>query len=384
MYRFGFLVVIMDSSPHCEFRLKRAGEADVYLSTRAQEMLSKPQNIDVVYDLYFEIFEFIHSGFFKEVSPVLKDLLQTVAVHISESDVDSGCDSSATLSDFIMDQTAIIAAIPDKSVCLKGGIYAQPHQLPCEVGKHQPFSRIGSLRPVMVAQDLQAFITAFEANEPCVIRGGCGFWQSCISWSSLDFWWSFRGRRVPVEVGTYLSDDFEQKLVDLYNFMEYVFDKNDERSPGDKLYLAQYELFTRFPKLEDHVMPQPDVVHLIGSSPSRSVFMGPTGTVSPLHTDPWENLLCQIVGSKYVALFPPSESANVYASIDSSRSKTTNLPNDLTLLDETIIDEKFPMFRKALGCTVELLPGDCLFIPRQWFHFVKSHSPGISLAHFFE
>ena len=37
-----------------------------------------------------------------------------------------------------------------------------------------------------------------------------------------------------------------------------------------------------------------------------------TGTVSPLHHDPKHNLLAQVVGSKYIRLYAPEDTASVY------------------------------------------------------------------------
>ncbi len=36
----------------------------------------------------------------------------------------------------------------------------------------------------------------------------------------------------------------------------------------------------------------------------RQIFFGPKGTVTPLHYDPYENALCQLVGSKSVRGLP--------------------------------------------------------------------------------
>merc|ERR1712139_634978 len=63
----------------------------------------------------------------------------------------------------------------------------------------------------------------------------------------------------------------------------------------------------------------------------RQVFFGPRGTVTPLHYDPYENALCQLVGRKYVRLYAPSETPNVYGrdSSDPLRNNSTIEPADL-------------------------------------------------------
>ncbi len=380
---FKIFSVVSMSYP-CEFPIHKPTEEVAYLCNRVRLMSCQPRNTQSILDLYHEIIEFIHSGYFRKSSPEIKHLLESVGTALASSGSCEKSNSNHVLSTnlvrFMLEQIGIITGTSINTP-LSDHEFTNTERLPTHsLVPYPAIFRFGTYAHVKPVDDLQSFMSAMEARHPCIVRGGCGFWQSCIIWSELGFWRTFRGQLVPVELGTYLSDDFEQKLVDLADYMEYIF--NEESFREDKLYLAQYDLFTRQPDLEDHVLPLPDFAQLMSSSLSRSMFIGPKGTVSPLHTDPHDNLLCQIVGTKQVILFPPSESDNLYVKDQKAASKTTQIPHDPTLLDDSIIDEQFPKLRETSGVHATLSPGDCLYIPDQWFHFVKSHSPAISLAHF--
>ena len=97
-------------------------------------------------------------------------------------------------------------------------------------------------------------------------------------------------------------------------------------------YLAQHRLFDQIPGLmKDIVIP--DYCALLAPEdegeentiiPSDddafasdgiiiNAWLGPSSTVSPLHHDPYHNILAQVVGYKYVRLYQPRESKNLYS-----------------------------------------------------------------------
>lgn len=53
----------------------------------------------------------------------------------------------------------------------------------------------------------------------------------------------------------------------------------------------------------------PDYCAATGELRAVNAWLGPAGTVTPLHTDPHHNLLTQAVGVKYVRLYPPAAAA---------------------------------------------------------------------------
>lgn len=104
-----------------------------------------------------------------------------------------------------------------------------------------------------------------------------------------------------------------------------------------------------------------------------NVWFGPQGTVSPLHFDPKDNLLCQVVGKKYLRLYAPSESAKLYP-VEGLLSNTSQVDVE----DPDLAN--FPQFASAnyLDCVLD--EGEMLYIPPRYWHFVRSLSTSISVS----
>ncbi len=135
--------------------------------------------------------------------------------------------------------------------------------------------------------------------------------------------------------------------------------------------------------MEDICIPE---FCLTGGDGAREVdvnaWFGPAGTVSPLHTDPRHNILCQVRGSKYLRLYPASESAKLYPYEGSDLLSNTSRV-DLEE-EENKDDTSFPKFTTASGWEGVLEEGDALYIPPGCWHFVKSLSPSMSVSVWFD
>ena len=224
-------------------------------------------------------------------------------------------------------------------------------------------------------------ILAYRAGLPFVLRGGCSSWSACKAWGSRSYWANrFGSRYVPVEIGGYLSTSFEQGIVTLTEFIDYISNNSHHQSTIDKVYLAQYDIIERFSEIEDDISPMPDFVQILGDHIRRNIFFGPAGTVSPMHYDPDDNFLCQVFGSKYVRLHDPTDSRYLYQVKETTNM--TELPDDICTR-ENIFKEEFPLYQSAKKYDTILRSGDCLFIPKTWWHFVKSFTPSASIATFF-
>lgn len=107
----------------------------------------------------------------------------------------------------------------------------------------------------------------------------------------------------------------------------------------------------------------------------RKLWISPSDTRAPLHQDLPENLYAQLVGKKRVTLFSPRESRHLYRQPLWSR-----LPNFSRVDAEAPDLERFPRFARAHPLTAELEPGDLLYLPRFWWHQMRSLELSISVS----
>ena len=277
-----------------------------------------------------------------------------------------------------------------------------------------------------------AFGKHLEARKgPLVIRKALEHWPALHErpWGSPSYLMerTFGGRRlVPVEMGrSYTDEGWGQRILTFGDFVEkyltrdnqrphssafehdrHLMDDSDDAASKDienevaeELhigYLAQHDLFSQIPSLRNDISipdycftdPPPHTVkgtkdqrttpHL--EEPLLNAWFGPAGTVSPLHTDPYYNILCQVVGKKYVRLYNPDQTDKLYPR---GFEGGINMSNTSELDVEGKKDEllrKYPLFHEARYVETILEEGQCLYIPVGWWHYVRSLTVSFSVS----
>lgn len=104
-----------------------------------------------------------------------------------------------------------------------------------------------------------------------------------------------------------------------------------------------------------------------------NAWFGPGGTVSPLHFDPKHNLLCQVVGKKYIRLYSKKCTPLLYKH-DGMLSNTSQV--DV----ENVDDESFPLFKQAPYQECILSEGEMVYIPPGCWHYVRSLALSFSVS----
>lgn len=223
-----------------------------------------------------------------------------------------------------------------------------------------------------------------DARAPFVLRGLVTHWPlvqaGLQSARSARAYLLERARNVPFAVsvgapghdGRMFYDDgmamnFQMargKLADIFGSI----DANEDRADPPSMYLASIDVPGHFDGVD-----RENAINLGARDPLVSLWIG-TPTRIAAHNDFPDNLACCVAGRRRFTLFPPDQFRNLYLGpIDN-----TPAGRAVSLVDFHAPDfAAYPKFGEALkqALTVELQPGDALFIPSMWWHHVEGLDP---------
>jgi len=92
------------------------------------------------------------------------------------------------------------------------------------------------------------------------------------------------------------------------------------------------------------------------------------------HNDPAENIACVIAGRRRFTLFPPDQIGNLY--LGPLHFTPAGTPVSMVHLTRPDL-VRYPRFAAAISHsqTADLVSGDAIYIPYQWYHHVESFDP---------
>jgi lysine-specific demethylase 8 len=101
------------------------------------------------------------------------------------------------------------------------------------------------------------------------------------------------------------------------------------------------------------------------------------------------SLFIQVAGYKYVRVLAPTEAKHLYPYGESNVIATTGRyvgQRNVSQVDNIEAPDvaRFPLALEAKYVDVVLGPGDSLYMPSGWWHYVRSLTPSISVNFWFE
>jgi Cupin-like domain len=267
------------------------------------------------------------------------------------------------------------------------------HTTATEITKRSPIDETNVTSTVaMDAGALADLVRPFVSQQrPVVLRGAAAHFDATVKWQH----WDYFQQQLPqsqtgaVEMGGPYSHETSQRAeIPVHDYLTYLkmFEARHGRQGADDpwylpteiqtselVYMAQNELPT--PLQDDIHIPSfcDDDRYQIGLGRLYSVmwWLGPRASTSPLHFDPLDNLLLQIMGRKVIWLFSPHANADAwhYAGHGIRQQMNTSPihPEQYDAVQFPLLEERGP---PAMTCV--LMPGDILYIPSKWWHYVRS------------
>ncbi len=229
--------------------------------------------------------------------------------------------------------------------------------------------------PRMPKLSRQTFLDDYYAlNRPVVMTGAMDDWPAMKRWTGEELKRRFGDRVVSVQANRDNDANYElnsAKLRSEMTFGEFV-DITETIDGTNNYYITANNSETNREALKDlwdDIIPFPDYLR---DDPTNQGFFwfGPKGTVTPLHHDLTNNFMAQVRGRKLVRLIAPYELQNLYNSRHCYSAVN---------LDQIDYDQ-FPLFRNVTVIDVEIGPGDLLFLPVGWWHYVRGLGTSITMT----
>lgn len=222
--------------------------------------------------------------------------------------------------------------------------------------------------PAIEPFDRRAFESLYRVpGKPVVLKGAAAGWRAVTTWTPEYFAQKHGSLAVrpsvnlpDTEVPYQFRDVDHRRDMTLAQFVEWM-------AGGDRCYLDQLRGDV-LPGLDDDIdfpsLGPPDI--------KAVVFWMGSRTCSGLHYDYADNLFAQIHGTKRVILSAPENARYLHVFPD-SHTKSQIAPEHPDL-------RAHPRIRHATLLDTTLYPGDVLFIPKGWWHYLASSERSISLT----
>src|SRR5579859_6188985 len=215
----------------------------------------------------------------------------------------------------------------------------------------------------------------YSVNRPVILLDLLNNWKAMSLWNPEYLKQLCGNEPVEIMTGREADPQYEKNsdkhkstilFKDYVDMVTSVDESNDFYLVANNHFLEKEGMKQLYNDIE--VLPE----YLNSKKVAGNVFFwfGPAGTITPLHHDSINILMAQVYGRKQVILIPSSQThlvhnnVGVYSEVD-----CTNPDYDT-----------YPSFQKVNQIEVILEPGEVLFLPVGWWHYVKALDTSITVT----
>lgn len=226
-------------------------------------------------------------------------------------------------------------------------------------------------RDVSAAEFLERY---YAANRPVILCDLMSLWKAPAKWTP-EYLKATCGEEI-VEIMAARNNNPDYEINDAphrqtIKFADFVDMVSTGKETNDYYLTARNEFFNR-PGPKALFKDIEVFTEYLRNTSGDGVYLwyGPKGTVTPLHHDTMNIFMAQVQGRKHVKLIPAGELEFVYNTFAVYSQVDALLPDY----------GKFPKFRHASVTDMELAPGEVLFLPVGWWHWVKALDCSITVS----
>nr|VFK66843.1 MAG: Ribosomal protein L16 Arg81 hydroxylase, contains JmjC domain [Candidatus Kentron sp. UNK]VFK72244.1 MAG: Ribosomal protein L16 Arg81 hydroxylase, contains JmjC domain [Candidatus Kentron sp. UNK] len=214
-----------------------------------------------------------------------------------------------------------------------------------------------------------------ERYRPLLIEGGVAHWDAMRLWNNDYLRERVGFHTVSVETS---RDQFEGRIFTDAEKVEMPFSRFLDRLSLPAGETDYFVAAFQFPELLAD-MPDIAVSSVFGMQHRQRMLMTRGGNYIAFHYDWYQNLLCQVAGSKTLILADITNTPNMYRLLE------TQMPNYSPINLREPNTDRYPDFARAPLIRVDLEAGDVLYLPPLWWHTVESRDRNIAISiSFFE
>ena len=225
-------------------------------------------------------------------------------------------------------------------------------------------------------------------NQPVVFRGAANDWPAVQQWDLKTLQAKLGANEVDLEVGELFSRiDVDQQgnlgsgerlRLSISDFVSAIETAEAKQTPLP-LYLTEWKIFETAPELRSDLSGRySDLFDRRFCAPMKC-YVGTSGAFTPLHFDYAPNFTVQIFGHKRWTFHLPKSRQDILAYPAWSPMAHFSEVNDKArtqLFEENRDPSRFISYQVEAG------PGDIVYVPEYWWHYVDTLDTSLSL-HFF-